>query len=165
MYQVNLVTDYCKNVEEIIELAEQQLDDFSSREENSRYEFHTSYGKSKLKSLFHFNMNPELKDAIFKTIPEDRRFVTSYTINRYEPGDYLPKHKDSIGGYWKFKLVFLRSDKPHFKWYDNEGSGHLVEEVPGAYLEMPIDIVHEVTEIEPDEQPKYSLVLAWGEGR
>ena len=164
MYQVNLIHDYCKNVDEIIKLAETQLDDFSSRGEESKYEFHTAYGKSKLKSLFHFKMKPELQDAIFKTIPEDRRFVTSYTINRYEPGDYLPKHKDSIGGYWKFKLVFLRSDKPHFKWYDENDAGHLVEEVPGSQLDMPINIVHEVTEIEPNEQPKYSLVLAWGEG-
>jgi hypothetical protein len=29
-------------------------------------------------------------------------------------------------------------------------------------MDMPIHLEHEVTEIEPDERPKYSLVLAWG---
>lgn len=162
MSQVNLVQNYLTNPEEIINLAEQQLSDFSSRGENEPYKFTTAYGTSKMKSLFSFKMSKELQDAIFKTIPDDKRFVTSYTINRYEAGDYLLRHKDSAGGYWKFKLIFLRSDKPHFKWYDENGEGHLVEESPGSHLEMPIHLEHEVTEIGQEEQPKYSLVLAWG---
>jgi hypothetical protein len=36
------------------------------------------------------------------------------------------------------------------------------EEEPGALLEMPINIEHEVTKIGHDERPKYSLVLSWG---
>jgi hypothetical protein len=84
------------------------------------------------------------------------------TINRYDPGDYLLRHKDSLGGYWKFKLIFLQSDQPHFKYYDDQGIDHLVEEEPGALMDMPIHLEHEVTEIGPTERPKYSLVLAWG---
>lgn len=163
MCQVKLVSGYCKNPQEIISLAEESLDKFSSRADAEKYEFTTEYGGSKFQSLFHYNMSEELLDTIFKTIDEDRRFVSSVTINRYQPGDYLSRHKDVIGGYWKFKLVFLQSDKPHFKWYDKDNNSFLVDEEPGAYLEMPIDLEHEVTEIGSDERPKYSLVLAWGE--
>ena len=63
----------------------------------------------------------------------------------------------------RFKLVFLRSDKPHFKWYDENNVGHYVDEIPGAYLDMPITLEHEVTKIEEHEKPKFSLVFAWGE--
>ncbi len=162
MSQVKLVKNYVTNVEEIIELAEKHSDRFSSRTSTDTHNFKTSYGSSKLKSLFHFNMDNDLKYAITKTIPDDSRFITSMTINRYDPGDYLLRHKDSICGYWKFKLIFLQSDQPHFKYYDDQGIDHLVEEEPGALMDMPIHLEHEVTEIGPTERPKYSLVLAWG---
>jgi hypothetical protein len=162
MYQVNLVKNYLTNSSEIIDLAEQHRDLFSDRSPGKRYNFSTAYGDSKIKSLFHFNMNQELVDAVFKTIPDNKKTVTSFTINRYDPGDYLLRHRDSAGGYWKFKLIFLRSDEPHFQWFDENGNPTLVQEEPGALLEMPIQIEHEVTVIKEYEQPKYSLVLAWG---
>ena len=162
MYQVNLVKNYLTNSDEIISLAERHLDRFSDRQPGKRYNFSTAYGDSKLKSLFHFNMDRDLIDAIFSTIPDDKKTITSFTINRYDPGDYLLRHRDSAGGYWKFKLIFLRSDRPHFQWFDDQGNSYLVDEEPGAYLEMPIHLEHAVTEIEQDERPKYSLVLAWG---
>jgi hypothetical protein len=162
MSQVKLIRNYLTNVDEIISLAEKHRDKFSSRTETDTYDFKTSYGSSKLKSLFHFNMDDELKSAITRTIPDDARFITSMTINRYDPGDYLLRHRDSIGGYWKFKLIFLQSEKPHFKYFDDSGTEHIVEEEPGAYVDMPIHLEHEVTEIGLNEKSKYSLVLAWG---
>jgi hypothetical protein len=162
MSQVNLIENYCKNPNEIVRLAEKHSDKFSMRTDGDAFEFKTKYGTSNMKSMFHTHMPEELLDAVWKTIPEDKTFVESVTLNRYDPGDSLPRHKDSVGSYWKFKLVFLQSDKPHFKWYDDKGNGHLVDEVPGAVVDMPIDLEHEVTEIEKEERPKYSLVLAWG---
>jgi hypothetical protein len=162
MLQVKLVKEYLKNADEIISLAEKEKDNFSIRAANETYNFVTEYGSSHMKSLFYFNMSEELKTAIFKTLPEKDKTASSFVINRYDPGDYLQRHKDSLGSYWKFKLIYLRSDKPHFKWYDDQGNGHLVEEEPGAYLDMPINLEHEVTEIGQDERPKYSLVLSWG---
>jgi hypothetical protein len=162
MYQVNLVKNYLSNSSEIVDLAEKHYDRFSDRQPGKKYNFSTSYGDSQLKSLFYFNMDNDLTDAIFKTIPDDKRTVTSFTINRYDPGDFLLRHKDSAGGYWKFKLIFLRSDLPHFQWFDKDGTSHLVDEEPGALLDMPIHLEHEVTKINDFEQPKYSLVLAWG---
>jgi hypothetical protein len=159
---VNLVKNYLTNVDEVISLAERHRDRFSDREPGQTYNFSTTYGDSRLKSLFHFNMDQDLIDAIFKTIPDDKRTVTSFTINRYDPGDYLLRHKDSAGGYWKFKLIFLHSDKPHFQWFDEDNTGHLVSEEPGSLFEMPIHLEHAVTQIEENESPKYSLVLAWG---
>ena len=160
---VNQLENYCTNVDEIIKLAEEQLDDFEPRGIGEKFEFSTQYGDSRMKSLFHFKMKDELKDAIFKTIPEKRITVDKIVINRYEPGDYLVKHTDHMQGCWKFNLVFLRCDKPHLKWYDEDNKGHLVDEIPGALFEMPITTPHEVTEIGQDERPKYSLVLIWGE--
>ncbi len=162
MSQVKLINDYIKNAEEIIELAEKEKDKFSFRAPNQKYNFSTAYGASHMKSLFYFNMSEELKSAIFKTLSDEDKTADSFVINRYDPGDYLQRHKDSPGSYWKFKLIFLRSDKPHFKWYDSEGNGHLVEETAGSYLSFPISTEHEVTEIGQDERSKYSLVLSWG---
>lgn len=162
MSQVKLVKGYLTNADEIVSLAEKEMEKFSFRAKNETYNFSTQYGDSHMKSLFYFNMSEELKEAIFKTLPKEDRTADAFVINRYDPGDYLQRHRDSVGGYWKFKLIYLRSDKPHFVWYDEEGKPNLVEEEPGAHLEMPINIEHEVTQIGFDERPKYSLVLSWG---
>lgn len=162
MSQVNLITGYLKNVDEVIALAERESERFSRREPGQMYNFATQYGNSHMKSLFDFNMSLELKDAIFKTLPKEDRTSDSFVINRYDPGDYLQRHKDAQGGYWKFKLIFLRTDQPHFKWFDKDGNGFLVDEEPGALLDFPIHLEHEVTLIGQNERPKYSLVLTWG---
>jgi hypothetical protein len=162
MIAVSYVEDYCKNVDAIIELVEQHQDKFHLRKTGEKYNFSTNYGDSQMKSMFRWNMPDELKDLVYESLPTEDRSCDSFVINRYEPGDYLLRHKDSAGGYWKFKLIFLRSDRPHFAWYDKTGEQHLVEEKPGMLFEMPINLEHEVTKIEQDENPKYSLVLTWG---
>lgn len=162
MSQVKIIENYLTNADEIISLAEKEMDKFSFRAPNEKYNFSTSYGSSHMKSLFYFNMSNELKAAVFKTLSAEDKTADAFVINRYDPGDYLQRHKDSLGAYWKFKLIFLRSDKPHFLWYDKEGNGHLVDETPGSHLQFPINVEHEVTKIGQDERPKYSLVLSWG---
>lgn len=162
MYQVKLINDYLTNADEIVSLAEKEASKFSRRQPGHSYNFATEYGNSHMQSLFSFNMSEELKAAIFRTLPKEDRTSDSFVINRYDPGDYLQRHRDSQGGYWKFKLIFLRTDKPHFKWYDEAGEGYLIEEAPGALLEFPMNVEHEVTTIGQDERPKYSLVLTWG---
>ena len=89
----------------------------------------------------------------------------SFCIYKYDPGDYLKRHRDSAGGYWKFKLIFLRADAPHFCWYDEEGNSNLVDETPGMFIDMPVNLEHEVTKIEQNERPKISLALSWGRTR
>lgn len=160
MHKVELLLDYIKNPDEIVSLSEKYADRFSVREPGKHYNFSTAFGSSRMKSMFYFNMPDELKLAIFKTLPEDDRHADSYLINRYDPGDYLPRHTDAQGAYWKFKLIFLQADAPHFVYYDNDGE-HLVDESPGACLKFPINLEHEVTRIADWERPKYSLVLAW----
>jgi hypothetical protein len=159
---VNLIKNYLKNPDEIIDLAEKEADKFSVRAPGHQYSFKTQYGDSSLKSLFVFNMSEQLKSAVLKTLSPEDRTAEGITINRYDPGDFLKRHVDAQGQYWKFKLIFLRSDVPHLVWYDSNNAPHVVEEEPGAYLEMPINLPHEVTQIGPDERPKYSLVLTWG---
>lgn len=162
MYQVNLIKNYLKNPNEIIELAEQERDKFSLRAPGQTFNFVTPYGESSVKSLFVHNMSDNLKSTILKTLSDDDRTADELTINRYDPGDYLARHKDSLGKFWKFKLIFLRCDKNHFVWYNNSGDACLIDEHPGSYIEMPIHIEHEVTVIGPDERSKFSLVLSWG---
>jgi hypothetical protein len=159
---VNLIKNYLKNPDEIVDLAEQEADKFSVRAPGQQYNFITQYGDSSLKSLFVFNMSEQLKSAVLKTLSPEDRTAEGITINRYDPGDFLKRHVDAQGQYWKFKLIFLRSDASHLVWYDSNNTPHVVEEEPGAYLEMPINLPHEVTQIGPDERPKYSVVLTWG---
>jgi len=115
--------------------------------------------------MFRWNMPKELKELITESIPEEDRTCDSFCINKYDPGDYLKRHRDSAGGYWKFKLIFLRADAPHFCWYDEQGKGNLVDEGPGMLIDMPVNLEHEVTEIKQNERPKISLALSWGRTR
>ena len=160
-----LEEDYITNVDEIISLAEQYGNLISDRAQGAKDEFKNDrYGPSKLFTLFHDNMPPDLKEAVFRTIDKKHLEIPPDTcvINRYEPGCWLARHKDHAGGYWKFQLIFLRTDKPHLKIYNQKHpEGTLIEEKPGALFRMPLSLEHEVTLIEDDERPKYSLVLTW----
>ena len=160
-----LVPDFITNADEIISLAEKEDCNFSARDKGARDEFvNEDYGPSKMKTLFHFKMSKDLQDAIFKTVDKTELEIMPdiFCINKYEPGSWLSRHRDSCGQYWKFYLIFLRTDKPHLKVYnDNYPEGKLIEELPGARFEMPISLEHEVTLIGEDERPKYSLVMGW----
>lgn len=162
MDEVSLIPDYCKNADRIVELAEKYEDKFFVRKPGEQYNFVTAYGESSLKSMFRWDMPEDLKELVKASLPEDDLDCDGFCINRYDPGDYLKRHRDSVGGYWKFKLIFLRADAPHFKWYDEKGEGHLVEELPGMLCDMPVNLLHEVTQIGENERPKYSLALSWG---
>jgi hypothetical protein len=160
-----LVPDFITNVDEIINLVEKEDCNFSARDKGARDEFvNQDYGPSKMKTLFHFKMSDQLKKAIFKTVDKKEIEIMPdiFCINKYEPGSWLSRHRDSCGQYWKFYLIFLRTDKPHLKVYNEKyPEGKLIDEQPGARLEMPISLEHEVTLIEESERPKYSLVMGW----
>jgi hypothetical protein len=160
--EVSYVENYCKNVDAIIDMAEKHQDKFHLRKPGEQHNFSTNYGDSQLSSMFEWNMPEELRKLVLESVPKEDRSCDGFVINKYNPGDYLLRHKDSAGGYWKFKLIFLRSDRPHFAWYDENKVQHLVDEKPGMLFVMPINLEHEVTTIEEDEGPKYSLVLTWG---
>jgi hypothetical protein len=160
-----LEENYITNVDEILELVELEKEYFSDRGEGKESEFSSKrYGPSKLFTLFDKDMSGKLKDAIFKTIDPKHLEIPpdKVVINRYEPGGYLVRHRDMAGRYWKFQLIFLRTDKPHLKIYnDKYPEGKLIEEKPGALFHMPLSLEHEVTLIEDNERAKYSLVMAW----
>ncbi len=160
-----LEENFLTNADEIIELAELEKDKFSNRGEGQAEEYKSErYGYSKLHTLLNYNMSDKLKAAITRTIKPEHLEIPpdDYAINRYDPGGFLVRHKDSAGKYWKFQLVFLRTDRPHLKVYnDKYPDGFLIEEKPGALFHMPLALEHEVTLIEEDERPKYSLVMAW----
>ena len=157
--------NYITNVDEILELAEKYHDRFSDRSVGAIHEFKNDrYGPSCLFTLLYDHMPQDLKEAIFKTIDKKHLEIPPDTcvINRYEPGGWLARHKDHAGGYWKFQLIFLRTDKPHLKVYSKKyPDGKLIEEIPGSLFHMPLSLEHEVTEIGAEERPKYSLVLTW----
>ncbi len=164
MYRDNIkiIENFLTNSEEIIELAEKEREKFSVRKKGTQDNFETSYGSSSLKSLFYYNASKELQETVWKTLPYSKDERGEFVVNRYDPGDYLLRHKDSQGLYWKFQLIFLRSDNNHFIWYDENNFENLIEEKPGMLLDMPLHIEHEVTKIKDNERPKYSLVLYWG---
>ena len=161
MYEVQ--QDFITNVDEIMEKVKEHEAKglFTNRGIGGTQKHATKYGESHFKSLFITEMNDDLVETIWKTIPNERKWCSQVVVNRYDPGDWLIKHQDSAGGYWKFKLVFLTQGKPHFKYWDQEDNEHLVQEKKGAMFDMPIDTWHEVTKIEEGEEPKYSLCLIW----
>ena len=114
---------------------------------------------SQFSSIFQDKMPQELQDMCLETIPHDRKWLSQLVINKYEPGDFLVKHQDSQGGYYKFKLVWLTDGPPHFCWYNEKDQPVLVQEKKGAMFQMDIGLAHEVTEIQPGEPTKYSLCL------
>ena len=161
MYEVQ--PDFITNVDEIMEKVKEHEAKglFTNRGIGGTQKHATKYGESHFKSLFITEMSDDLVETIWKTIPNERKWCSQVVVNRYDPGDWLIKHQDSAGGYWKFKLVFLTQGKPHFKYWDQENNEHLVQEKKGAMFDMPIDTWHEVTKIEEGEESKYSLCLIW----
>ena len=115
---------------------------------------------SKFSSWF-IHVEDPFADKIFETIPQDRKWCTQLVLNRYQPGDYLVKHCDAQGLYWRFKLIYLTAGPQHFCWYDENNNQHFVQEDVGAMLDMDIGLYHEVTEIQPGEPTKYSLCLLY----
>ena len=148
------------NADEVMTLVKKHEDKFRVRDGGQS--FRTDYGDARLKQIHQDFMPEELREAIFRTIPIKWTDRLNYCINKYEAGDYIPRHKDSNGGYWMFKLVFLSSDKPHFKYWDEQDNAHMVAEKPGAMFNMRLGTPHAVTEISKDENPKYSLCIMQG---
>jgi len=161
MYKI--VENYITNVDEIMLKVKEheQNNKFTFRGIGGDEKHGTKYGESHFSSLFQRDMDTDLIETIWKTIPNERKWCSQVVVNKYAPGDWLVKHQDSAGGYWKFKLVYLTEGKPHFKYWDGEDREHLVQEKKGAMFDMPIDTWHEVTKMEKDEDPKYSLCLIW----
>lgn len=161
MYEV--VENFITNVDEIMEkvLEHEKRGLFTNRGVGGKEKHGTKYGESHFSSLFQTEMNDDLIETIWKTIPQERKWCSQVVVNKYKPGDWLVKHQDSAGGYWKFKLVYLTEGKPHFKYWDTDDNEHLVQEKKGAMFDMPIDTWHEVTKIQQGEDPKYSLCLIW----
>ena len=65
-----LIENFITNTDEILELVKKHEDKFSSRAKGDEFEVNLKYGPSKFHSMFHFNMPDELKEAIFRTMPE-----------------------------------------------------------------------------------------------
>ena len=161
MYEVK--ENFITNVDEIMIEVKKHEDQglFTNRGVGGKEKHGTKYGESHFSSLFQTEMNNELVETIWKTIPQERKWCSQVVVNKYKSGDWLVKHQDSAGGYWKFKLVFLTQGQPHFKYWDKDNAEYLVQEKKGAMFDMPIDTWHEVTKIEEGEDPKYSLCLIW----
>ena len=164
MASVSLIENYITNVDEVLQLLEKHADKFSIREPGYANDFKNKHGSSKFKSLFYYNTPEDLKEAIFRTMPEEVHMMPpdEFCFNKYEPGSYLQRHTDICGQFYKFDLIFLQSDKPHLKYFNEEyPDGILIEEKPGALCSMPIDMEHEVTQIGLEERPKISFVRSW----
>jgi hypothetical protein len=162
MYQDNItiVDDYIAGPSRIVDLAVSASDRFSQRVPGEVAAFETQYGQSNFKSLFQNLMPMELLAEIRSQLPKSDLSADEILLNRYDPGDFLVRHTDAIGGFWRFKLIFLQSNASHFVYYDGN-EPHLVEEIPGRMIQIPLSLEHAVTMIEDWEQPKYSMVLVW----
>lgn len=164
-YNIEIFDNYVSNVDAILEEVYARPEyAFKDRDDKKGlYKYNTLDGKgATLHTMMYSDFSVKLKQLCIETVdfgkyPKPKEIA----INRYRPGAYLGKHKDSIGGFWKFQLIFLKSSKSHFTWYDKEDNPHLIEEIPGRLVELPPNIVHESTEIGADEEDKYSMVFVW----
>tara|TARA_A100001011_G_scaffold331222_1_gene357503 strand:- start:675 stop:1169 length:495 start_codon:yes stop_codon:yes gene_type:complete len=156
-----LVENYMSNAEHILSQAITH-GDFTRRVEGTRNMHQAKIGGpiSQFSSWF-IHVENSFADTIFETIPQDRKHCTQLVLNKYEPGDYLVKHCDAQGLYWKFKLIYLTAGPKHFCWYDDHDNQHFIEEKVGAMLDMDIGLYHEVTQIGEGEPTKYSLCLLY----
>ena len=165
LYRIKLLDNYVSNVDKILEeVYLHPPSAFKTRSEESEfYRVKTICGKgATMYSIMYHFFSPRLKELCVETVDFGKfPHPDEIVINKYPPGSYLGKHRDGAGKYWKFQLIFLKSTKSHFTWYDREDNAHLVEEIPGRGLEMPVNIVHESTVIAPDEEDKYSMVFIW----
>ena len=156
----NQIENYMTNVDEVMALIHKYEHLFTVRDGSKT--FSTKYGDASLKQIHQYDMPQDLTDAIFKTIPIKWSNRLNYCVNKYESGDHIPKHKDSDGAYWLFKLIFLQSDKPRFTYWDKDGNEHLVDEKSGALFNMELGTPHAVTKIGENEAPKYSICIMQG---
>ena len=157
-----IVPNYITNVDEIIN--EINLHGkFTRRHPGDAREHQAKLNgpKSQFSSWFSKDMPQSTLDAIWKTIPNDKKHCTQVVINKYEPGDFLVKHCDAQGGYWQFKLIYLTDGPPHFCWYDSEDHPNFVQESKGSMFKMDIGLYHEVTQIKAGEPTKFSLCLIY----
>ena len=156
-----LIANYLPNAETILDYAHEH-GKFVRREEGTKF-FHQAKrtGPISAFSSWFIAKDHPVTDLVFENIPQDRKHCTQLVLNKYEPGDYLVKHMDASGGYWKFLLIYLTAGPEHFCWWDNEGNQHFIKEQVGAMLEMDIGLYHAVTEIQPGEPTKYSLCLLY----
>jgi hypothetical protein len=156
-----LIANYLPNAETILNYAHEH-GKFVRREEGTKF-FHQAKrtGPISAFSSWFIAKDHPVTDLVFEHIPQDRKHCTQLVLNKYEPGDYLVKHMDASGGYWKFLLIYLTAGPEHFCWWDNEGNQHFIKEQVGAMLEMDIGLYHAVTEIQPGEPTKYSLCLLY----
>lgn len=164
-YYVNITDNYVTNIDEILEeVGKQSPSSFKDRNDDKGfYKYNTLCGKgATLYTMMYHSFSSKLKELCVKTVDFGRFSPpTEIAINKYPPGSWLGKHKDGVGRYWKFQLIFLKSTRSHFTWYDENNNPHLVEEIPGRMVEMPLHIIHESTLIGLDEEDKYSMVFVW----
>lgn len=162
---IKIIDNYITNVDEILEEVYKHPDSaFKNRaDKSSPYKFNTTDGKGALMyTMMYGSFSDKLKELCVKTVDFKNFFLpTEIAINKYPPGSFLGKHKDGTGKYWRFQLIFLKSTRSHFTWYDEEDKPHLVDEIPGRGIEMPLHIKHESTVIDLDEETKYSMVFVW----
>ncbi len=156
-----VIENYLPNAKDILEYALAN-GDFKKRAEGKK-NFHQarSDGPISCFSSWFIKKDDKITEEIFRHIPDDKKHCTQLVLNKYEPGDYLVKHCDAQGLYWKFKLIYLTDGPQHFCWYDDDNRQHFIQEKVGAMLDMDIGLYHEVTQIQEGEPTKYSLCLLY----
>ena len=163
---IEVIDNDVRNGNEILfEVKKPEIDKlFASRDINAvGTAFKTLDEKNTTMYTLHHSLIPDyLKKICTETVNFEHFPKPDVCINKYPKGSWLGKHKDSAGAYWKFQLIFLQSTKDHFTWYDEDNNSHLVNEIPGRCIELPLHITHESTTLEPYEDIKYSMVFTWG---
>ena len=166
MFLENYIYDnFITNSQELVnELKKPEIDRLFKDRNKGKYKFQTYDEKgANMFTMMHSDIPKYLKEMALSTAKLNRsQPPDTIAFNKYLPGGYLGKHRDSSGKYWDFNLIFLQSTRSHFMVYDENDMPHLIEEIPGRCIDMPLRIIHESTKIGLDEDIKYSMVFTWG---
>lgn len=141
------------------------FDTFDNGRYNDRSEGTTLYrtvdrSKAKYRSMNNLDIPRTLREKLIKAAPNCGSFLEEVIVNKYEPGDYIPKHIDSHM-YMTFCVVPLVESGDGFSAYFEGADGEetFYEDVIGTGIVVTGNkLVHAVR---PVKQKRYIVLYLY----
>lgn len=116
--------------------------------------------KAKYRSMLNLDIPKVIREKLIQAAPKCGNFLEEVIVNKYDPGDYIPKHLDSHQ-YTKFCVVPLVESGDGFSaYYDGpNGDESFYEDVLGTgILVTGNKLVHEV---KPVKHKRYIVLYLY----
>lgn len=141
------------------------LEEFDAKRFNDRSNGNTLYRTvdrvpAKYRSMVNLDIPKALREKLIKLAPRCGSFLEEVIVNRYEPGDFIPKHIDSHH-YPRFCVVPLVENGDGFSAYFDGPNGEetFYEDIIGSGLLVTGNkLVHEV---KPVKHKRYIVLYLY----